>query len=181
MVIGYGLAFGWPALLGSIALGAFAGALFARRRFLLAPILFLPLLYYAATSEKSERTEAHEEVAAKEFATNHPALIGLLGGASEVTLAARTKYADGSKRQVRIQSQRRQSRLGHRYGGSRPRHSEISTGMRDDRLYGAPEHQEEGLRAGCCPIGRIHGGICGACARARRKGCEPVLNFVFEA
>lgn len=97
MVIGYGLAFGWPALLGSIALGAFAGALFARRRFLLAPILFLPLLYYAATSEKSERNEAHEEVAAKEFATNHPALIGLLGGASEVTLAARTKYADGSK------------------------------------------------------------------------------------
>ena len=55
MFIGYLLAFGWPFLVGSVAIGAVAGALFARGRYLLAPLFFLPFAFFSHNIETEKR------------------------------------------------------------------------------------------------------------------------------
>lgn len=97
MGIAYGLAFGWPILLGTIALGAFAGALFRRGKYLLAPLAFLPFLFFGWTSVRTENNAAAEQDMVQKFVSTHRELEQLLNGPVQANLSTLTSYSDKSK------------------------------------------------------------------------------------
>ena len=97
MVISYSLAFGWPVLMGTILLGAAAGSLFARGKYVVAPLLFFPFIYFVVHTSRTEHKEMDELSTVKEFVASHPGLVQLLGGKVEANLTTTTKYSDKNK------------------------------------------------------------------------------------
>ncbi len=97
MVVAYGLTFGWPVLLGTIALGAGAGALFRRGNYFLAPLAFLPFLFFGWNSARTENNAATEKDLVQKFVSTHRELAQLLGGSVQAKLSTLTTYSDKSK------------------------------------------------------------------------------------
>lgn len=97
VVVAYGLAFGWPVLLGTIALGACAGALFRRGKYILAPLAFLPFLFFGWNSARTENNAAAEKDMVQRFVSTHRELAQLLGGPVQANLSTLTTYSDKSK------------------------------------------------------------------------------------
>lgn len=97
MLVGYWVAFGSPVLLGSIALGAGAGALFRQGKYLLAPLAFLPFLFFGWNTVRTERNEAAEKDMVQKFVSTHRELAQLLGGPVRAHLSSSTTYSDKSK------------------------------------------------------------------------------------
>jgi hypothetical protein len=97
MAVSYGLAFGFPVLIGAAALGAFSGSLFRKRRYLVAFLPFLPILYFAWHTESARQSELAEKEQVYEFVHKNPQLAALVGQPLRFHLSSSTTYADKSR------------------------------------------------------------------------------------
>jgi len=97
MAVGYGLAFGWPVLAGSIGAGCMAGALFSKRKYVLALLPFLPFAYVFWNSEAAKENQSTEKQLVYDFVFKHKDLARLTGGPVRASLVTNTTYSDASR------------------------------------------------------------------------------------
>jgi hypothetical protein len=102
MLVAYGLAFGWPAVLGCIALGSAAGMLVRTRRWYLAIVPLLLPLASVFMQHKTETSEADETRRVTEFAANDAGLRKLTGSTRAAHIITRTGTTDGKRRSYEI-------------------------------------------------------------------------------
>lgn len=94
MAVGYSLAFGWPALVAAIALGAFAGSLFRQGRYAIALLPFLPILLFMWHHHGERSDEVSEQGQVFDFVFSHKELGPLAGENLRARLMTRTTYSD---------------------------------------------------------------------------------------
>jgi hypothetical protein len=97
MAVGYGFAFGWPVLAGSIGAGCMAGALFQKRKYVLALLPFLPFAYVFWNSEAAKESQSTEKQLVYDFVFKHKDLARLTGGPVRASLVTNTTYSDASR------------------------------------------------------------------------------------
>jgi hypothetical protein len=97
MVVGYGFAFGWPVLAGSIAAGCMAGALFQKRKYVWALLPFLPFAYVFWNSEVAKENQSTEKQLVYDFVFKHKDLARLTGGPVRASLVTSTTYSDAGR------------------------------------------------------------------------------------
>lgn len=97
MAVGYGFAFGWPVLAGSIGAGCMAGALFQKRKYVWALLPFLPFAYVFWNSEAAKENQSTEKQLVYEFVFKHKDLARLTGGPVRASLVTNTSYSDASR------------------------------------------------------------------------------------
>ncbi|MDB5860122.1 MAG: hypothetical protein JWQ76_3811 [Ramlibacter sp.] len=85
LAVGFAVAFALPYIAGALALGVLAGWLLQRRLYWLAPLPFLPFLYFAWSVQNAVRVDPREGELALEYVTQQPQLAVLAGRPVEAT------------------------------------------------------------------------------------------------
>lgn len=97
MAVGYGFAFGWPVLVGSIGLGCLAGSLLQKRKYVLAILPILPFTFAFWNTEVARENQSTEGHQVYDFVFSHKDLERLTGGPIRARQHINTQYSDKTR------------------------------------------------------------------------------------